>query len=160
MLILHCVVKWWIDVHKSVVPFVCNYVPFGAKKKIPPWWKIVLSCIISLFWSHSLIDRWFCKVQCKNNCFVQGKASCKDTVSTWLVNIVKRLAATIIVFFVFLFFFWVGVVQFRAKRRVNIGLTFISWPKTWLQINANVCSMPAGCVNRQLFAKMLTYFLK
>ncbi len=50
----------------------------------------------------------------------------------------------------------VGGDQNRAKRRVNIRLTFIWWSGTRLWISDNVAGcVNAGCVNRQLFANTL-----
>ena len=64
----------------------------------------------------------------------------KDKVSDWLVNIVEHLAAK---------------EKNRAKSKVNIWLTFIGWPETRLQMNANVAPFSTVLVNRLLFANTL-----
>lgn len=52
----------------------------------------------------------------------------------------------------------VGGEQNRSIREVNIGLRFVTWPETHIQMKAGVSSMFAGCVNTPGVSKSF-YFM-
>ncbi len=124
----------------SVCSHNCNVKPkltlvrtFRCEKGYPSWWThgelSPISAVTQLYSVLTSVSTFF---------WFPGN----------LVNIVEDLAAKE----TDIFFSGVGGDQTRAKRRVNIGLTFIRRPETCLQIN-DIVAVSASCKSRQLLTR-------